>query len=149
LENKQQEKIIRYLRASNTFFWNIFPGVKADVRKTMSELGLKYDVSEKATYAHLFEDVILNNEPEKIINVIFEQISRLFTTADLELLHKFWLDGIMPDIGYLKRFKLLERADIFLNINISNDYVAGWTVFAGLWFEEIEPWINKGGTNDT
>ena len=29
--------------------------------------------------------------------------------------------------------------DAFVEVNAQYQYVHGWTVFAGLWFEEIEP----------
>jgi hypothetical protein len=33
--------------------------------------------------------------------------------------------------------------DAFLEVNSQFSYVHGWTVFAGLWFEEIEPLLKE------
>ena len=43
---------------------------------------------------------------------------------------------------------LKEPAHIFLQINTQWDYVERWTVFGGLWFEEIEPWIRESASKN-
>jgi len=36
--------------------------------------------------------------------------------------------------------------DVFLQFNIQHRYVHGWTAFAGVWFEEIEPLLGRTGS---
>jgi hypothetical protein len=38
-----------------------------------------------------------------------------------------------------KRQQTSDVMDAFVEVNSQYNYVHGWTVFAGLWFEEIEP----------
>ena len=84
----------------------------------------------------------------------------------LEVLKSFrrhWEQGQLPDKKYLKDNRLYHHrrvtwmehweenrlvpekdpAYIFLEINESLDFVDRWTVFAGLWFEIIDPLITK------
>lgn len=142
MDKYQVQKIVRYLRNA-TFFWNIIPGVKEDVRKRLDELNLYYNVNSRATYASLLENLIEMNEVEKIVWAIKKQIEGLFTEENLEILRRYWHDGRVPDTGYLRRHKLLDRGSIFLEINTQYDYVGGWTIFAGIWFEEIEPYLQE------
>ena len=143
----QAQKIIRLLRNANPFFWNIIPGVKDDFRERLTELKLDFNVHSKATYASLLENLIEMNEAEEIVRAIRDQITSLFTEENLRNLRRYWLDGGLPDTGYLRRHKLLDHGSIFLDINTQYDYVGGWTTFAGVWYEEIEPWIKEKEAN--
>jgi uncharacterized protein RhaS with RHS repeats len=85
----------------------------------------------------------------------------------LEFLRAHWLSGALPRWQTLQtlraprtvRQRLLEAAhpselstvgkltgdilDAFVETNNQYRYISGWTVFAGLWFEEIEPLLNE------
>ena len=143
MDEYQSQKIVRYLRNASPFFWNIIPGVKEDVRIRLAELELDYNVKSKATYYSLLENLIEMNGPEKIVWAIKKQIEGVFTDENLETLRRYWHDGRVPDTGYLRRHKLLDRGSIFLEINTQYDYVGGWATFAGIWFEEIKPYLQE------
>ena len=74
----------------------------------------------------------------------------------MQYFRRCWEQGKTPDIKYLKEHKIYkpprgisfdaedgpeEPAHIFLQINGPKNFVERWTVFAGLWFEIIEPLI--------
>lgn len=142
MDKNQKEKLLRYLRNASPFFWGIFPGNKDDFRKRLADLQLKCDLPPKATYASLLENIIELNGLDAIIKAIKDQMTQvLFTRENLERLRRHWVDGRSPDIAYLRRYQLLDSAKLLLEVNIQFDYVGGWTSWAGIWFEEIEPWV--------
>ena len=90
-------------------------------------------------------------------------MEKLFSTDTLGYLRRCWEQGQTPTLDYFKRQGLYrkhvfsrnetfdsgwavppvagykEAAFVFVQIDTQHDYVERWTVFAGLWFEEIEP----------
>ena len=80
----------------------------------------------------------------------------------MSALRRNWEQGQTPDKNFLKDKKLYryrrivwkgkkepkEPAHIFVQIDTQKDFVERWTVFAGLWFEEIEPWLRESESHD-
>jgi len=78
-------------------------------------------------------------------------------------LRRHWEQGQTPDKEYLEKKRLYryyriiwkdewedkrlllpkELAHIFVQVHPQHEYVERWTVFAGLWFEEIEPLLGS------
>ena len=52
------------------------------------------------------------------------------------------LDAVDSKDAPAKRQQTSDILDAFVEVNNQYNYVHGWTVFAGLWFEEIEPLLN-------
>ena len=125
--------------------------VKEIAERLETELTGKIIKCPKSKLGNAFEREVLNliemNEAEEIVRAIRDQITSLFTEENLRNLRRYWLDGGLPDTGYLRRHKLLDHGSIFLDINTQYDYVGGWTTFAGVWYEEIEPWIKEKEAN--
>lgn len=146
MDELQKNKMRRYILNANPFLWDIIPGNKEAVLRGLKKLDLVIDVPEKATYASLLESLIDDNGKngvEKLIKAIDVRIKYIFkdTPEHLDILRRFWMDGRTPDVAYLQRIGLRDKSSVFLRINAQFDYVGGWTTFAGIWFEEIEPWI--------
>ena len=89
-------------------------------------------------------------------NIVIPKVRARIKSDILIYFRRCWEQGKTPDIKYLKEQKIYksprgihiggeddpeEPAHIFLQINGQKDFVDRWTVFAGLWFEKIEPLI--------
>lgn len=142
MDNRQREKLLRHIRNASPFLWGIIPGKNKEViRKGLAEWGFTVTVPEKATYAALLEDLIGKDEGNSLFLTIGKNIKRILAGEKLDILRRYWIDGRLPDTAYLKRNGMFDIAYIFLNVNSQFDYVEGWTTFAGLWFEDIEPYL--------
>ena len=125
---------------------------------------------KKATYAMVTENLLTKLGIEKIITeIVAKQVKRQFDERPgaLDFLRAHWMSGTMPRWQTLQSLRaprtikqrLLDAAhpedapskrqqtsdiiDAFVQVNNQYSYVHGWTVFAGLWFEEIEPWSGE------
>jgi hypothetical protein len=96
--------------------------------------------------------------------IIIPKVQTRLKPEILVYFRRCWDQGKIPDVKYLKENKIYrpprgiyiggeadstEPSYIFLQINAQKDFVERWTLFAGLWFEKIEPLIeienkNKG-----
>lgn len=121
------------------------------------------------TYDKMLDDLIFNIRVEGIIErIIDKKLHQRITDDALSELKGYWDHGRMPDLDYLKRKNLFKNedkrgslvvqgssyqlrnqpADIFFNLqhNYRGDkhyiFITEWTVFAGLYFEEILPYLN-------
>lgn len=100
--------------------------------------------------------------------IVVPRIQKGFSPEVLRYFRDCWNHGQTPDLSSLKKYKLYgklrllpeeaykvydgwsstppvaghkEPAFIFVQIDNQHHFVERWTVFAGLWFEEIEPLI--------
>ena len=99
--------------------------------------------------------------------IVIPRIESSFTRETLRYFRDCWEQGQTPDIDYLVKHKLYRKSNffslthqgvhddlqpspvvgfkspafIFTMIHTRYNFVERWTVFAGLWFEEIEPLI--------
>ena len=100
-----------------------------------------------------------------LAEIVVKQVRRQFTdrTGAIDFLRAHWISGTLPRWQTLqslraprtitrkfldavdskdapaKRQQTSDILDAFVEVNMQYNYVHGWTVFAGLWFEEIEP----------
>ena len=120
----------------------------------------------KATYAMVTENLLDKLGIERLLReIVAGQVKRQFEhrPAALDFLRAHWLSGTLPRWQTLQslraprtvkqrfveavhpsesppsRKQTTDILDAFVEVNTQYDYVHGWTVFAGLWFEEIEP----------
>jgi hypothetical protein len=147
--------------------------VLATLRTILKELGedsIPLADNQKPTYTMLADSLLAKLGIEKVIReIVAVQVRRQFADRQgaLEFLRAHWLSGTLPRWQTLQTLraprtmkqKLLEAAhpsevlpggkltgdilDAFVEVNTQYKYVHGWTVFAGLWFEEIEPLLNE------
>jgi hypothetical protein len=152
--------------------------VLATLRENLKDLGedaIKLAGTQKPTYSMLTDSLLANLGIEKVIReIVIPQVRRQFADRPgaLEFLRSHWLSGTLPRWQTLQTLRaprsmkqrLLEAAhpselstmgkltgdilDAFVEVNNQYNYVHGWTVFAGLWFEEIEPLLKETDTKD-
>ena len=163
----QVEKLKRYFINAEPFLWGVLEARNKKERlREIKKLGFLSDYSEGANpvYNRLNQDLLVELGIEGILKrIVIPQISNRLDTEILSTLRRNWEQGRTPDIKYLKQNKLYkyrrfvwrekrednlpippkEPAHIFLQINVQGNFVERWTVFAGLWFEEIEPLISE------
>ena len=168
----QAEKLRRYFINAEPFLWGVLEARNKKKRlKELKELGYLSDYSEGANpaYSRLNQDLLVELGIEGILErIVVPQVFNRLDTEALSTLRRNWEQGRTPDIKYLKQNKLYkyrrfvwrekrednlpippkEPAHIFLQINTQWDYVERWTVFGGLWFEEIEPWIRESASKN-
>jgi hypothetical protein len=121
---------------------------------------------KKATYAMVIENLVTKIGIERVLTqIVAEEVRRQFTgrSPALDFLRAHWMSGTLPRWQTLqslrapttikqrlinvveskdteaKRQQTSDVLDAFVEVNSQYNYVHGWTVFAGLWFEEIEP----------
>lgn len=159
----------RYFLNASPFLWGVLEARKK--REKIMELkgmGFLEDYSEnsKRTYEMINKELLVKLGIEGIIGrIVVPLVYKRLEPEALKRFRRHWEQGQLPDKKYLKDNKLYHQrritltqhweenrevsekdpAFIFLEINESLDFVDRWTVFAGLWFEIIEPLIAKEG----
>lgn len=134
--------------------------------KEIKELGFLKGYSEggNPTYSKVNQDLLVELGIEGILErIVVPQVRKRFDKEVLSTLRRHWEQGQTPDKKYLKEKKLYrprrfvfreewedkrlvhpkDPAHIFVQIHPQHEFVERWTVFAGLWFEEIEPWMKE------
>jgi len=136
----------------------------------MGENGALVPDHRKATYAMVTENLLSKLGIEKILtDIVARQVKRQLEdrTGSLDFLRAHWLSGTLPrwqTMQSLRARKTVKQRfienihpdedvvlgkqtadvlDAFVEVNPQYKYVHGWTVFAGLWFEEIEPLLKQ------
>lgn len=162
---KTQDKLRRYFINADPFLWNLLEQKnKKDRLKELQGKGyLKgYTKHAKPIYSKINNDLLLEMGIKGILdNIVVPRVTKLFTRDRLDFMRRCWEQGQTPSLDYFKKQGLYrhhfltddavqeeidkppsgykEPAFIFVQINSQMGFVERWTVFAGLWFEEIEP----------
>lgn len=131
-----------------------------------SGLVTDYAKGSNPTYVKINRDLLLQLGIEGILEqIVVPRIQEGFKPEILRYFRECWEQGITPELVYLVRNKLYRKqtfttiipaevydggsvdspvvgyrdaAYIFVRITRQFNIIEGWTVFAGLWFEEIE-----------
>lgn len=121
-----------------------------------------YAKHAKPVYSKIKNDLLLEIGISGILeSIVARRLKDLFTQDQLDFMRRWWEQGQTPSLDYFNRQKLYkhhfltddavqeeidkpptgykEPAFVFVQINSQMGFVERWTVFAGLWFEEIEP----------
>ncbi len=144
------------------------------LRTVLEELGEESALipdPKKSTYAVVTGNLLGKIGIEMILTeIVAKQVRRQLTdrTGVLDFLRAHWISGTLPRWQTLqslraprtikqkvldtvhpkdatvKRQQTSDIIDAFVEVNTQYNYVHGWTVFAGLWFEEIEPFLREG-----
>lgn len=160
---EQAEKLKRYFLNADPILWGVLETRNKKNRlKEIKNLGFLVDYSNgvNPTYDKINQDLLVELGIEGILDhIVVPQVLKRFNKEVLSALRRNWEQARTPDKKYLKEKKLYrprrffprdewegnrlaqpkDPAHIFVQINTQFDYVERWTVFAGLWFEEIEP----------
>jgi hypothetical protein len=163
---EQAEKLKRYLINADPFLWGILEKKNKKERlQELKKLGFlkSYSEGSNATYSKVNQDLLVELGIEGILeSIVITRVSASFAPEDLRYFRRCWEQGQIPDMKYLREHRLYRRhpfsghevygkrdeppvvgykdpAHIFVQIDTQHYFVERWTVFAGLWFEEIEP----------
>lgn len=166
IPKEQADKLKRYLINADPFLWGVLEAKNKKGRlKELKNLGFLKSYSEgtNLTYNKINQDLLVELGIEGILgNIVIPRIIKGFAPEVMSYFRRCWEQGQTPDLKYLKEHGLYRRhifaedkeydgrrerrvvghkdpAHIFVQIDTQHEFVERWTVFAGLWFEEVEP----------
>lgn len=165
LSREQADRLKRYLINADPFLWGVLDKKNKKERlQELKELGyLKgYSQGSNPTYIKINQDLLVELGVEGILErIVIPKVAGSFTPEVLRYFQRCWEQGQTPDMKYLREHRLYLRrplsghvvygkgdepfiagykdpAQIFFQIDTQHYFVERWTVFAGLWFEDIE-----------
>ncbi|MDO9333887.1 MAG: hypothetical protein Q7T57_05130 [Dehalococcoidales bacterium] len=173
MARETKDKLKRYLLNADPFLWNVLDKKNKKERlRELQTLGFLagYSKGSNPIYSKINQDLLVELGIEGIIErIIFPKVTALFKPDILQYFRRCWEQGQAPILEYLKKNRLYrkhifsanevydgspllsqvagykEPAFVFVQIDTQHDFVERWTVFAGLWFEEIEPLLGPVG----
>ena len=140
--------------------------------KELQQMGFLsiYSKGSNPVYAKINRDLLVEIGIAGILEkIVVPRIQSSFNQEVLRYFRDCWEQGQSPDLDYLIKNKLYRKqtfisvtkpevydgfgqeppvvgykdpAFIFVQIETQHNFVERWTVFAGLWFEEIEPLLS-------
>jgi hypothetical protein len=166
ISREASDTLKRYFLNATPFLWGVLEARKKKERiLEIKGLGFleNYPENIKSKYDMINQILLVELGIEGIIShIIVPLVQKRIGNEALERFRRHWELGQVPDKKYLKDNKLYRQhrigftrweenrvvpekdpAFIFLEINESLDFIDRWTVFAGLWFEIIEPLMAK------
>jgi len=130
----------------------------------------KYSEGSNPIYTRINQDLLVELGIAGILEkIVVPRIQNIFSPETLRYFRDCWEQGQAPELEYLVKSKLYHKrgfftvtqqevrdgswteprtegyrdpAFIFVQIETQHNFVERWTVFAGLWFEEIEPLLH-------
>ncbi len=171
MTRETKEKLRRYLINADPFLWNVLENRNKKGRlrefKTMGFL-TNYSESYNPNYSKINQDLLVELGIEGILErIVVPRVKSIFNSAILDYFRRCWEQGQTPTIKYLREQGLYRRryrtrevyeshwhyeepptgykdpSFVFFQIETQQNFVERWTVFAGLWFEEIEPLLES------
>lgn len=169
IPKEQAEKLKRYFINADPFLWGVLEAKNKRGRlKELKEQGFLQNYSEgsNATYGRINQDLMVELGIEGILErIVVRRVTRAFPHDVLGYFRRCWEQGQNPDMKYLVERRLYRKhiftdgnvferrgpivgnrivghkdpAQLFVQIDTQHNFVERWAVFAGLWFEEIEP----------
>lgn len=165
LTNEQIRKLNRYFLNTDPFLWGVLRSKNKKGRlKELQDRGYlsAYTKGSNPIYTRINRDLLLELGITGILEkIVVPRIKELFTPEDLRYFRDCWEQGQTPELKYLQKNKLYGKnifgheiregfgddrvtgykdpAFIFVQIEPQFNIIQRWTVFAGIWFEEIEP----------
>ena len=165
LPREQADKLKRYFINSDPFLWGLLEAKNKKGRlEELKGLGFLKGYSEGSnpTYNKVNQDLLVELGIEGILKqIVVPRVVNRFAPDVLHYFRRCWDQGRTPDMKYLKEHRLYRKrmfsegivygkrdeppivghkdpAHLFVQIDTQHNFVERWTVFAGLWFEEIE-----------
>jgi hypothetical protein len=162
---EQSDKLRRYFLNADPFLWGVLEAKNKKERLLeIKKLGFLKNYSEGGNpiYNKVAQDLLVELGIEGIMErIVIPRVNSVFNPEILSYFRRSWEQGQTPELRYLKEHKLYKRhlfaedkiydkgekvmagrkdpAHIFVQIDVPHGFVERWTVFAGIWFEEIEP----------
>jgi len=149
----------------------VFTALRAILARLGEDAALVPD-EKKATYDMVGERLLGKLGIERILSdIVVKEVRRQFArrSGALDFLRAHWLSGTLPRWQTLQTLRAPKSAgqaiisvlvppddsrkpaptsdiiDAFVEVNNQYSFVRGWTTFAGLWFEELEPLAPEAG----
>ncbi len=137
--------------------------------KELQGMGLLggYSAGSNPIYTRINRDLLVELGITGILEkIVVPRVQNGFGQATLRYFRDCWQQGQTPELEYLAKNKLYRKSNffvsrnpevsdellsnfpvvgykdsafVFVQIDTQHNFVERWTVFAGLWFEEIEP----------
>jgi hypothetical protein len=153
MPREQSDKLKRYLINADPFLWDVLRAKNKRGRiKELQEMGPIKSYPEKSspTYSKINQDLLVELGIEGILKeIVKKQIDASFAPDHISYFRRCWQQGQTPDspdkkVESNRISGHRSPAFIFLQIH-QKEFVERWTVFGGLWFEEIEPFVREQG----
>jgi hypothetical protein len=167
-----KEKLKRYMLNADPFLWNILDAKNKKGRiRELKAMGFLQGYSDSANlnYSRINQDLLVELGIEGVLEkIVIPKVKALFTQEIIDYFRRCWEQGQTPALDYLRKNGLYKRtygsrieydgrfnhlveppagykdpSFIFFQIETQYNFVERWTVFAGLWFEEIEPLLGR------
>lgn len=177
MTRETKDKLRRYLLNADPFFWNVLDSKNKKGRlqefKAMGFLA-NYSDSVNPNYSRINQDLLVELGIEGILErIVVPRVKALFTLDIIDYFRRCWEQGQTPTLDYLRKQGLYRRryrtrevheshwhyeeppsgykdpSFVFFQIETQYNFVERWTVFAGLWFEEIEPLLSLTGAGES
>jgi DNA-binding Lrp family transcriptional regulator len=170
---ERKGKLERYYSNADPFFFNLLES--KNKKKRIAELKSRgllkgYSAGSNPTYNKINQDLLVELGIEGVLDIVVERVNHLFRPDDLQYFRRCWEQSQTPSLKYLMDQHLYrthvftsnetrdeigfspvvgykEPAFVFVQIDTQHNFVERWTVFAGLWFEEIEPLLAASQLN--
>ena len=167
MTKEKKDKLKRYLLNADPFLWNVLEAKNKKGRiRELKAMGFLAGYSEgtNANYIRINQDLLVEAGIEGMLErIVVPRVRDLFARDIIDYFRRCWEQGQTPTIDYLRQNGLYRRrygsrevresrlhvdeppsgykdpAFVFFQIQVQYNFVERWTVFAGLWFEEIEP----------
>jgi hypothetical protein len=168
IPRETKDKLTRFFLNSDPFMFGVLRARNKKGRiQELKALGLLKGYAERfnPAYSRINQDLLVELGIEGILQrIVVPRVKELFPQVVLDYFRRCWEQGQTPTLDYLKKHGMYhkhpftdvevhegwdvgravgykEPAFVFVQIQVQHNFVERWTVFAGLWFEEIEPLI--------
>lgn len=166
ITKQNADSLKRYFLNANPFLWGVLEARKKKEKiLEIQKMGFLRDLSEntKDKYDTINQRLLVELGIEGIMtDIVVPSVYKRLGAENLRRFRRYWEQGQKPDTKYLNDNKIYQvhhigitrweenqmipekdPAFIFLDINEQLKFVDQWTVFAGLWFEIIDPMLTK------
>lgn len=152
MDDKQKRKIERYLMNANRFMWGLGPGNQQKNYDWLEDEEFKFT---RTRYGLVTQQLLRNPGIEELLTtLVIPTVKEMFPDDTLNELRKLWYIGELPNLKKdINRLEVNGKVDPgpdrafhwrpFVEISTQFHYVERWGELAGVWFEEIEPWIGE------
>jgi len=155
MDDKQKGRIERYLLNADRFMWGLGPGNQKETYTWLEDKKFRFT---KARYGLVIQQLLRNPGLEELLTrLVIPTVKEMFPDDTLNELRKLWNIGELPDLKKdINRLEVKGKGNpgpdrafhwrSFVEISTQFHYVERWGELAGIWFEEIEPWIRESSS---
>ena len=136
MNSKQEAKLERYFKNTGGVFWGLVPGNnQKEIYQWLRDKGYG---GISGPYGNVIRRFLEDPGIEGIISeIIIPRIEDRFSREAMKRLRNCWKAGSVPDDKDLQYLKAHDYTSPFIEVD-EDSGLYKWSVFAGLWFEEIE-----------